>query len=227
MKKFIEPANINTSKTKAIFTAKDFACDIKSLAKEFDVPEDKVYLPDQKHTGRVQVLELDLKPIKVDAVLTKRKGILIGVHVADCVPILLYDAQKAVIGAVHAGWRGTANQILKNTVKTMRDKFRCSAENILVAVGPSIRQCCYNVGDDVNTAVQKATGEGSYHRSQDDKLFVDLSSANVIQAMSSGIPQKNIWQSEECTCCSPLGFYSYRRTKDSAARQGGFIGMYR
>ena len=141
-------------------------------------------------------------------------------------PILLYDAQKAVIGAVHAGWRGTANQILKNTLKIMQDKFRCSAENILVAVGPSIRQCCYNVGDDVKTAVQKATGEGFYHRSQDGKLFVDLSSANVIQAMSSGIPQKNIWQSEECTYCSPLGFYSYRRTKDSIGRQGGFITLW-
>ncbi len=151
---------------------------------------------------------------------------LVGIHVADCVPILLYDKEKLLVGAVHAGWRGTASQILRNTIETMKEIFCSSAEDIQIAIGPSIRRCCYDVGDDVEDALFRVTGEGDYHRRKDGKRFVDLSFANKIQALSMGVPDENIWQSDECTFCNPDRFYSYRYTKGSAGRQGGFIGMW-
>jgi len=198
-----------------------------SVAKLTSISKKNIYLPVQKHTNKIHVLDSDLKSVVADAVLTEKRGLLIGVQVADCVPILLYDRDKKVIGAVHAGWRGTAAQILKNTIKTMQERFFSSSEDMLIAIGPSIRQCCYEVGDDVKTAVEVATRfrEGDYYK-KNGKWFIDLSSANKIQALSMGILQQNIWQSDECTFCNPDKFYSYRYTKNSLGRQGGFIGIF-
>ncbi len=222
----IKPPIFIHSRVNAFFSTNSFNNGLDNIAKLVNIPKDNIYLPIQKHTNNVHVLEADLKPIVADAVLTEKKGILIGVQVADCVPILLYDKEKNIIGVVHAGWRGTAAQILKHTLETMQYRFHCSTEDILTAIGPSIRQCCYSVGDDVKDAIQKVTGKGTYYHEQDNKCFVDLSSANVIQALSTGIPQQNIWQSDECTFCNPDRFYSYRYVKGPTGRQGGFIGIF-
>jgi hypothetical protein len=224
---FIKPPNIISSNIKAVFTTKTLANrHMKEvLAKEFNISKRSIYFPIQRHTNKVHVLELNLEPVIADAVLTNKKGILIGVQVADCVPILLYDEQKSIIGVVHAGWRGTAQQILRNTIKTLQEKFHSSTENIFIALGPSIKQCCYNVHSNVKIAVQEATGEGAYYYKKDGKWFIDLSLANKIQALSLGIPEQNIWQSKECTFCNPDKFYSYRYSKDSVGKQGGFIGI--
>lgn len=222
---FIKPTNINSSDTKALFTTKT-PFNLKDLTKELNVSIENIYFPEQKHTDKIHVLESDHRQVVADAVLTKEKGLLLGIKVADCVPVLLYDKKNSVIGVVHAGWKGTAHQILKNTIKTMQEKFGSSAENILIAIGPSIRQCCYNVGDDVKNAVRNATGDGDYCLEKDNKQFVDLSSANIIQALSLGVLWQNIWQSGECTSCNPGRFYSYRYSKSHAGRQCGFIGMW-
>lgn len=226
----IRPLNIDAQNIRAFFTTRTFNSNNEyigaALSKELGIPEDKIYLPVQKHTDRIHVLETEFEPAVADAVITARKNLLIGILVADCVPVLLYDRGNKVIGAVHAGWRGTAKKILKNTIRIMRKEFLCSPENISVAIGPSIRKCSYEVGEDVKTEVQKATGVGNYYRRQGEKYFVDLSSANKIQALNSGIPRENIWQSDECTYCNPDKFYSYRFSKRTAGRQGGFIGIW-
>lgn len=230
MKLFIEPPNIALSNINAFFTTKIFVMDYDhindALSRKLNISKDSIYLPVQKHTNKIHILDTDHKPVVADAVITDKKHILIGVLVADCVPILLHDKIKGVIGAVHAGWRGTAAQILKKTIASMQERFRSLPEDISVAIGPSIRQCSYEVDEDVNIAVQEATGEGDYYRRQGDKYYVDLSSANRIQALSMGVPLQNIWQSDECTFCKPEKYYSYRYSGGSSGRQGGFIGMW-
>jgi len=211
----------------AFFTTNSLKNDLTGgIAKLTSIPEKNIYLPIQRHTNKIHALESDFKPVVADAVITRRKAVLIGVQVADCVPILLYDSRKSAIGAVHAGWRGTAKEILKNAINTMQERFNSAVKDILIALGPGIRQCCYSVGEEVKNAIYKATGEGNYYHQQDGKHFIDISYANKIQALSVGVPEENIWQSDECTFCNPQKFYSYRYTKDSAGRQGGFIGMW-
>ena len=226
----MEPPNIVSLNVKAFFTTKIFVNnhgDINdALRKELNIAEDNIYLPIQKHTNKIHILDSDNKPVIADAVVTDKKYVLIGILVADCVPILLHDKSRGIIGAVHAGWRGTATQILKKTIVMMQERFRSLPEDISVAIGPSIRQCSYEVDEDVNIAVQEATGEGDYYRRQGNKFYVDLSSANRIQALSMGIPSQNIWQSDECTFCKPEKYYSYRYSGGSSGRQGGFIGMW-
>jgi YfiH family protein len=230
MEMLITPPNIDSPHIRAFFTTKVFVNNhnhvSEALKREFNILRDNIYLPVQEHTCRIQVLDKDTAPEVADAVITSRKNIYIGVLIADCVPILLHDKNRGVIGAVHAGWRGTAKKILKETILVMQERFGSSPDDIFIAIGPSIRQCSYEVDEDVKASVQEATGEGDYCRKSGNKYHIDLSSANMLQALSMLVPPRNIWQSGECTFCNPDRFYSYRRSKGSNGRQGGFIGMW-
>jgi YfiH family protein len=140
------------------------------------------------------------------------------------VPILIYEQQRGIIGAVHAGWRGTAAGILKKTIAMIIERFSGSPGGFYVAIGPSIKGCSYEVDHEVNDAVVKATGAGDYYSKKGGKYFLDLPSANKYQALSLGVPEENIWVSDECTYCNPDKFYSYRYAHGSTGRQGAFIG---
>ncbi|MBF0564333.1 MAG: peptidoglycan editing factor PgeF [Nitrospirae bacterium] len=161
-----------------------------------------------------------------DAVVTNVHGLLIGVQTADCVPIILYDRSVKVAAAIHAGWRGTAREIFRKTTEAMKTQFGSSPEEILAAIGPAIGPCCYEVGQEVISAVTGATGEGDYVTSNGDKWFVDLQKANFCQALAIGITKENIWLSTHCTSCMPNIYHSYRKTKGTNGRQGAFIGMF-
>jgi YfiH family protein len=184
----------------------------------------RVYLPRQEHTDTVIVLEKDLDATVGDAVLTDRHDIMLGIQTADCVPILLFDRVRRVVGAVHAGWRGTAKGILKKTVETMGGRFDSDPRDVIVAMGPAIRWCCYDVAEDVVEAVRQATGNDNYHKVEDGKNCLDLQSANAAQALSAGITKDHLSIIEECTYCFPETYYSYRYNKTDK-RQGGFIGL--
>jgi hypothetical protein len=209
----------------ACFTGKNPGVDQESIANHYKTTRDHIYFPIQKHTDKVAVIEASLEPVIADAVVTRQRGLLIGVQVADCVPILLCDPEKQVVGAVHAGWRGTAEAILKKTIHIFCEKFFSNPADILVAIGPSIRQRCYEVDGDVIRAVSRATGDGAYIRTKGDKFCLDLASANMLQALTMGIPESNTWISDDCTFCSPEKFFSYRFSKGLAGRQAGFIGL--
>ena len=211
---------------KAFFTTRVLGADIKRICEFVSLQKDDIFLPIQRHTSRVFVLDTDMVPPVADAVITKRKGILVGVKVADCVPILLHDREETAVGAVHAGWRGTADQIVRKTIRAMGERFSSSPQNIRIAIGPSIRWDCYIVDREVKERICEATGEGTYMREHTNgKYFIDLASANVQQALSMGVLKENIWMSPDCTCCNPHAYYSYRYGKNSRGRQGGFIGI--
>jgi len=209
----------------ACFTGKNPGADLESIAALYRTTIDHIYFPIQKHTDRVAVIGAFPEPVIADAVITGQKGLMIGVQVADCAPILLCDPVKQVVGAIHAGWRGTAQVILKKTIHIFCERFFSDPAHILVAIGPSIRQCCYEVDGEVIRAVSLATGNGAYFRTKGDKFHLDLASANHLQAFSMGVPEGNVWTSDNCTFCSPEKFFSYRFGRGSAGRQAGFIGI--
>ncbi len=206
------------------FTDREIGVRRTAVARVSSVPEERIFMPLQRHTDRVFVLDGPCRPPEADAVVTGRRGLLLGVQVADCVPILLADPVRGVVGAVHAGWRGTAGGILRKTLQVMADGFSAGFDDILIALGPSIRGCCYSVGEDTLRAVAAATGEGDYVSFRDGRAWIDLAEANRAQAVSMGVPEENLWISGICTCCNPGRFHSYRcsQTKE---RQGGFIGL--
>lgn len=218
----VSPPIFNGLPAKGFFTTKSSEAEIARVSKKLNMP---VYMPVQKHTDRIMVLNEDINTEIADGVVTNRKGILIGVQTADCVPALLYDPKKRAAGAVHAGWRGTSAGILKTALNVMKDRFHSDPDDILIAIGPSIRLCCYEVGGEVMEAVAKTTGDGDYYKRKGEQWTVDLADANRLQAVSSGINAENIWVSGDCTFCLPEKYYSYRFAKGATGRQCGFIGI--
>jgi polyphenol oxidase len=218
---FITLAIFKGLPVEAVFTTKFFHMEESNLKTKFHA--EAVYMPIQKHTGKVITVDANLEPKIADAVITARRGLLIGIRVADCVPVLLYDRKQHVAGAVHAGWRGTAEGIVKKTIEVFKDRFYSSPEDIIVAIGPSIKGCCYEVGPEVIDAVKAGTGKGDYVSAHGEKRLVDLSAANKLQAVSEGILPENVWISEDCTHCLPERYYSYRFCRGTSDRQYGFI----
>ncbi|HXC61320.1 MAG TPA: polyphenol oxidase family protein, partial [Nitrospiria bacterium] len=82
-----------------------------------------------------------------DAIVTDQTGVILAVRTADCLPVLIFDPMQRVIAAVHAGWRGALREIVPKTVRCMMDRFSCRPAAIIVGVGPSVRSCCYEVGE--------------------------------------------------------------------------------
>lgn len=210
------PDNFKSTEVVAFFTKKNFNLELLTVP---------IYFPIQRHTDNVLVLK-DISHREIaDAVMTNRKNILIGVKVADCVPILIFDSANKVVAAVHAGWRGTAKGILKKTILKMKETFNSEPKNLIVAIGPSIKGCCYEVGQEVVDALKEQTVSDEYIVSLNGKKHVDLSIANLIQALHIGVTRENIWLCPDCTYCKAEVYYSYRRQGRVIGKQYGIIGI--
>jgi YfiH family protein len=212
----------------AFFTGMDTGSQKDRVRATAGIGEEDIYYPIQEHSDRIMVLSEKGRPEEpADAVITMLSGVLVGVRVADCVPALIYDPNSGVVGAVHAGWRGTASRILEKTIRLMEKEFGASPADMLLAIGPAIRRCCYEVGEEVLRKVITATGEAqnsnSFHSLKGGRHYVDLPLANRVQAGRAGIRPENVWLSGECSFCGPAKYHSYRREKGTG-RQGGFIG---
>ena len=150
----------------------------------------------------------------VDGLITNETGVALTVFSADCTPILFFDPQKRVIGAVHAGWRGTAAKIAAKAVAAMQEQFGCRPEAIRAAIGPCIGSCCFETDDDVPEAMRKAMGAAAAPAitQAGEKYHVDLKLLNAIVLEQAGVWQIDI--AEDCTACQPQRFWSHRRVGD-------------
>ena len=208
-----------------------------TLAMQLGVDLDDLVMPRQTHSCRVAVIDehfcsLDIDKQEaalegVDALVTSLKGVVIGVNTADCVPIVLVDGQAGVIAVAHAGWRGTVGRIGEAVVKEMC-RQGASADHIQVAMGPSICQECFEVGDEVVEAFKQA------HFNLDDivirnaatgKAHIDLRAANRAVLVAAGVPVGNIVESQHCSRCEHDRFFSARRLGINSGRT--FTGIYR
>lgn len=220
MNEFIVPS-LFPDNIDAFFTTRSLGVQLDTISyRKNNIEPSRIYLPLQRHTSHIIILDGDMSPRVADGVITQRKNIMIGVQVADCVPVLISDPAKEVIGAVHAGWRGTAEGILRKALRMMKDVFSSDPRDILIAIGPSIKGCCYEVDEDVAESVLRARGINKIFVS--GKYYIDLQEENLEQALMEEVRRENIWLSSECTKCNPMRFYSHRNRQDEG-RQAGFI----
>ncbi len=140
-----------------------------------------------------------------DALVTNVKNIPLVTFYADCVSVFLLDRKKQVLALVHSGWRGTADRISTLTIEHMKSKYGSCAEDIIVGIGPSVRQCCFEVGEEV----AKCFDEKFIDRSK-AKPHVDLQGTIIRDLESVGIKRENITDSKMCTVCRNDEFYSHR-----------------
>ncbi len=158
-----------------------------------------------------------------DALITNDPGTALVVFTADCTPVLLHDPVTGAVGAVHAGWRGTAADIAGKTVRAMQAAFGCQPHNIRAAIGPNIGLCCFETGPEVPQAMINAFGEAAKKgiRSAGDKSYVNLKEINAHALRCAGVEKVEI--SDACTMCQPQRFWSHRFTGGVRGAQGAII----
>ena len=192
---------------------------------------EKLVLTKQTHTDIVRVVtEKDwgtglFKPefSPCDGLVTNTPGTALVVFSADCTPILLWDNVTGAVGAVHAGWRGTAAEIGAKAVKAMVEAFGCDPKNICAAIGPNIGPCCFETDGDVPKAMLENFGEeaNAYIRPAGDKYYVNLKAINALSLNRVGVTQVDI--AEDCTKCSPHKYWSARVHGNDRGSQGAII----
>lgn len=166
--------------------------------------------------GVVNAHNLRDRDAEGDALVTDALNLAIGVRSADCVPILLLDTKRRALAAVHAGWKGSSTQIAARTVERMGATFGTDPGDVLAAMGPCVRGCCYEVGEEVAEKFSALFPEWGEEDVAKRKL--DLPQANRRALISAGVPDKQIFDSCLCTACEPAQFFSYRREPANEGR---------
>jgi hypothetical protein len=172
-----------------------------------------------------------------DGLITNTAGVLLGIKVADCFPVIVADKKKKAVGVFHAGWRGTVQRIVEKGVGEMRRQLGCDPENLVAVIGPGIGACCFEIGEEVESEFesqfayskelfedvfdswslktkypmlflnQRAPGHGEPALSR----HLDLVKANWCQLLDAGVPPENIQSMNLCTACRTDLFFSYRK----------------
>lgn len=184
------------------------------------------------------------KPLAGDGMVTDTPGLVLAVQTADCLPIILADRTRQAVGVLHAGWRGTVKRIVEKGVGEMRKHFGSDPRNLVAAIGPGVRGCCYEVGEEVRTRfeAQFAYASSLFHVEKESdpvrekypllfltarapghsvlpvKLYLDLAEANRRQLLAAGVLAKNIDVGAPCTACHTELLFSFRAEKGVTGR---------
>lgn len=197
------------SRSQGVFLARQLGFRLPGVLTVRQVHGNKVIIAARTATRRPASLPAKLED--ADGILTDRPGLAIAVRTADCLSVFLYDPLHEVIGLVHAGWRGTQQRIMTQAVALIRKQWGSNPKDLLVAFGPAIRSCCYQVGAPFLEHFPKETVK------RKQGYFFDLPEANKNQLVGAGVGAANIMDCAVCTCCDPTCF-SYRRERESAGR---------
>ena len=157
-----------------------------------------------------------------DALVSNRPGLLVVIRTADCLPILMADLRLRVVAAVHAGWRGTVAGIAPKTIEFLRKHYGTRLEDLVVAVGPGIGVCCFEVQSEVGRFF------GTIFPERNDlggQTKIDLVEANLRQLRQIGVAEKQIVTPALCTRCGSELFHSYRRDREASGRMVSAIGV--
>ena len=206
----------------------------------------------QIHSAIVHRLDAPTsQPLAGDGMITSTPGLLLAVKVADCVPVLIADTERRVVGAFHAGWRGTAARIVEKGVGEMRRQFGSLPGDLRAVIGPCIRRCCYAVCDEVRAQFESQfayAGElfeevfdsnalhvrypllflnkrAPGHGDAASEIHLDLVEANRRQLLSAGLGERSIEVIDGCTACDTARFFSHRAEFGKTGRMMAVIGM--
>lgn len=157
-----------------------------------------------------------------DGLITAEHGIGLITLYADCVPLIFLDKKQGIIATSHSGWKGTVGRIAEKTVRKMTDKYNSKCEDILCAVGPSIQECHFEVGDDVAERFINEFGADTAVK-YGNRYHVNMQRAILKQLAENGIKDENTAVSGMCTYCMSDTFFSHRKTGGKRGNFGAFI----
>lgn len=208
----------------------------------------------QIHSDLIHCIsERPTAPLSGDGLITNTAGVLLGILTADCLPVILVDVKNRAAGVFHAGWRGTLKRIVEKGVGEMHRWFGTRPQDLRAAIGPGIRGCCYQVGQEVRDAFESQfdyadfvfretketndiherypllflTARAPGHSELPKKIFLDIAETNRRQLLAAGVPEKNISDIGLCTSCHPELFFSHRRDNGRTGRMMTVVGLSR
>jgi YfiH family protein len=165
---------------------------------------------------------------EADIIISDDPDVAIVVRVADCTPILLADRRRGVVGAVHAGWRGTSRRAVVTAVAAMERELGSAPADLLAAIGPCLGVCCGEVGEDVVAAFREAGSNEQeiarwFSMGPGGRHHVNLVRANRDQLERAGLEPSNIYAADLCTRSYPDVFHSYRAAGPGAGRMAAVV----
>ncbi|MBI4058945.1 peptidoglycan editing factor PgeF [Candidatus Microgenomates bacterium] len=183
---------------------------------QIDIADSGVVDAEQVHGNHVAIVgSVDRGDLilKTDALITADKNTPLFIRTADCVPIFLIDQKKKIVGLVHAGWKGTVQEITRITVNHMQDHFGSNPADLLVGMGPAIGSCCYEVDTPVieQFKYKFKYADKLFSNERDSHARLDLPLANKFQLIETGVKEKNIEISGVCTYDNSSEFFSERK----------------
>ena len=186
-----------------------------------------------------------------DGAIAAEPGIVLGILTADCIPVLVADVRQRIVGAFHAGWRGTLARVVERGVGRMRAEFGSQPDDLTSAIGPGIGRCCYSVGEEVRGEFRSQfgyadslfeevfdldpikekypmlflTARAPGHSNLGPSLHLDLPEANRRQLLAAGLRPEAIHALGFCTACDPKRFFSHRAEHGFTGRMLSVIGV--
>lgn len=205
------PQNMSLNHAKV----KDSLDNRRDFLNKLDIDYQDLVCTRQVHGSRVKSVEekdrgsgatsYDNAIADTDALITNKENLPLAIFTADCLPVFLYDHYSRTIGLIHAGWRGTKDKITAKTIGLMQEEFNIQPAHLRAGFGPAIRGCCYEVGEDFNNYFTYGITERS------SRYYLDLIEINKRQLLESGVKEKNIIDSKDCTFCRNSDFFSSRK----------------
>ena len=181
-----------------------------------------IYCAEQTHSANIEIIKKETFLYKnTDALISNIKNSVLLLNFADCVPIILYSEKDNTGALVHAGWRGTAQNITFLTVEKMKKELNINPKDIKALIGPAIGKCCFETNEDVFKQLIKENCLKESYTKIKDKYNIDLKLLNKQQLLNSGII--NIDICNYCTCCMSGVFFSYRKEKGHTARHSAIL----
>ena len=206
----------------------------RRIAAAIGVEVEDMTFTHQTHTTNVAVVREENRGtrfMETDGMVTNVPGICLVTFYADCVPLYFVDPVKKAIGMSHSGWRGTVGKIGKVTIEKMTEVYGSNPEDLVVAIGPSICQDCYEVSEDVIEQFKANFAEGIwpelFYQKDNGKYQLNLWKANEHVFLEAGVKKENIAVTNVCTHCNPDILFSHRTTGNMRGNLSAFLALKR
>ena len=207
---------------------KTIGCSMEDLVVSHQTHTTNVRVVTDKDRGKGVLYPRDYQD--VDGLVTDQPGIVLTTFYADCVPLYLIDPVHKAIGLSHSGWRGTKGRMGQATIRKMREVYGTNPKDLVVAIGPSICQDCYEVSEDVieefKMAFHSRHWQSLFYKKENGKYQLNLWEANRIIFMEAGVLPENIHMPDLCTCCNPDFLFSHRASGGKRGNLAAFLGIY-
>ena len=206
----------------------------KKICKSIGINYNDIVKTNQVHKDVIKNVENKINEFKpdfyekaydqTDGLITNKSNIALCATNADCIVLMMYDAQKHVIANVHSGWKGTVQKIASKTIDKMQEQYNCNPKDIICCISPSIRECHFEVDQDVKDAFLEAfPKETDSIKQAHEKWHIDTVRINIEMLKEKGLREENIIDSKICTVCNCSQIHSYRGSKHHNGLEMGIL----